>query len=282
MAVERGPRWAGQFRLRPDAIGDLHLAGRIIRTRFEDGAQQQPCTTTLTGAWPATATLDSAERPLIDDLDDEVIYHRVFDAPHSQWTGNGAAGILAWASEIPPSLASPPPRPRTASSLPKLLRSNRCTAPPALGVTAPPSVIPSPTYPITTTPRQQSTFCSSLSLESLGKQSLLSALSESSLATPASTLPLGVPPTTKPSFFGTLATHVRSWVASSSPLVASSPVASPDLPHISSTVAKQHEPQPKFVLLAQRHIDGPETAWRLQTTILVAEPRSRGRNPSRT
>ncbi|KAG6897108.1 hypothetical protein C0992_004040 [Termitomyces sp. T32_za158] len=230
---------------------------------------------------------DAVEQFLLDDLDDEAIRHRAFDAPHAQWSGNGPAGIAAWAAEIhsltpvsPPcssySSKSPPP---DQSRLPKLLRSYRSPAPPALGVTHPITALPSPACPIST-PRQQSTFCSSLSLESLGKQSLLSALTDSSLATPASALPLGVP-WTKPSFFDTLATHVRSWVAPSS-LVASSPAVSRDHPHLSLTAAKQHETQPKFTLLAQRFFDGPDTAWRFQTTILVAEPRTRGRSPART
>lgn len=230
---------------------------------------------------------DAVEQPLVDDLDDEVIYHRAFDAPHAQWSGNGTAGILAWAAEIP-SLSPPlPPRPRSPdkspserSRLPKLLRSYRRSAPPALGVTLPTTIPHSPAYPIAT-PRQQSTFRSSLSLESLGKQSLLSALTDSSLTTPVSTLPLGVP-WTKPSFFGTLATHVRSWVAPS-PLVASSPVITCDHPHLSPTAGKQHgTQQPKFTLFTQRLLDGSDTAWRLQTTILVAEPRSEGRKPACT
>ncbi|KAG6890296.1 hypothetical protein C0995_009502 [Termitomyces sp. Mi166 len=275
---------SGPFRLRPDPIGDLHLGGSIIRTRGQVEALTAP-QHDGSGPYCSFECRDSVEQPLLDELDDEVIYHRVFDAPHSMWTGNGAAGIIAWASEIPPSSPPSPPRSPSVSKapsarLPKLLRSHCRPAPPALSVTAPPTILPSSTDPIIT-PRQQSAFCSSLSLESLGKQSLLSALTESSLATPASTLPLGVPPT-KPSFLDTLATHVRSWVTPSSPLVALSPVASRDCPSLSPTAAKPHGPRPKFTLLAQRHLDGPETAWRLQTTILVAEPRSRGRNPSRT
>ncbi|KAG6868789.1 hypothetical protein C0993_010419 [Termitomyces sp. T159_Od127] len=222
---------------------------------------------------------DDAEQVLVDDLDDDAIYRRAFHAPHARWSGNGPAGIAAWAADIPPLTRSRSSSPERSRRLPKLLRSHRRPAPPALGVTLPTTVLPSPAYPIST-PRPQSTFCSSLSLESLGKQSLLSVLTESSLATPTSTFPLGVP-STKPSFFGTLATHVRSWVAPS-PLVASSPVVYRDHPHLSPIAAKQHETQPKLTLFAQRPFDGPDTVWKLQTTILVAEPRSRGRNPART
>ncbi|KAG6819972.1 hypothetical protein H0H93_006875 [Arthromyces matolae] len=178
----------------------------------------------------------------------------------SHWSGNDPAGIHAWAADIPPGSSSwpssscsssPPSSSRSVSKtpspkpsrtrLPKLLRSYHLPGPPALGFTAPTPMLPSPTNPITTA-RQSSTFSSSVSLESLGsKHSLLSAPTDSSLATPASTFPLGVPPP-KPSFFGTLATHVRSWVAPSAMAIPSSPPLSGDCHDIALTKDCIHSP----------------------------------------
>ncbi|KAG6855950.1 hypothetical protein H0H87_009116 [Tephrocybe sp. NHM501043] len=201
--------------------------------------------------------------------DDDVIIH------HVRWTGNDTAGILAWAADIeptspalpappvPPS-ASPSRTPSQALHIPKLMLLGRRPAPPALSVTAPSTVVPPPSKPLNTA-LTRTEVCSSLSLQSLGKNSIASAPTDSSLATPPN-LP-SFP--AKQSLLGSLATHVRSWVA---PSPLDHDFHTKHLDHFTVLATSHHPP----------HSDSP---WRISSTILVAQPRPpRGRSlrPSRT
>ncbi|KAF8074768.1 hypothetical protein FPV67DRAFT_1445796 [Lyophyllum atratum] len=240
-----------------------------------------------------------------DEFDEEIIYHQVDDVqPHAQWTGNGSAGILAWAAEIPPSSpcasstasssrsCSKTPSPSASTSrLPKLLRPNQRPAPPALSISTPRPVVPPPTRPILT--QQYSAFPSRLSLdaESMGKTSLLSGATDSSLATPASTLAMPIASTRpKPSILCAITTHVRSWVAPNFPVIAS-PSSPSHLKHqITPLTARQGEPQ-KFTVVAHTRpspaldisyssFDDAAPTWKLSTTGLD-HSRARGRKLSR-
>ncbi|GLB43448.1 hypothetical protein LshimejAT787_1303490 [Lyophyllum shimeji] len=240
-----------------------------------------------------------------EEFDDEVIYHQVDDTQvHAQWTGNGAAGILAWAAEIPPasppsagssrSCSRTPSRATSISRLPKLLRPHRRLAPPALCVSTPQPVVPPPTRPILT--QQYAAFCSRVSLdaESMGKTSIFSGATESSLATPASTLAVPIAsPRSKSSILGAITTHVRSWVAQTSPAIASP--SSPTQPknRISPATAMANEPH-KFTIVAHTQssfapdlsyssLDDADLKWRFSTAGPPARerPRARGRKLSR-
>ncbi|KAG5645733.1 hypothetical protein DXG03_005429 [Asterophora parasitica] len=142
-----------------------------------------------------------------DDDDDDVLFHQITDVRDVP----AYAGILAWASSIPPS--SPPdhaPTPSTSRSssksrrsrLPKLMRPHQRAATPAMSMTVPRTVLPSsPTRPILT-PQQHHFFSEASPGPSTATASLVSAPTESSLATPASTLALG-----------RIGTLVRDWVS---------------------------------------------------------------------
>ncbi|KAG6812827.1 hypothetical protein H0H92_016096 [Tricholoma furcatifolium] len=174
--------------------------------------------------------------------DDQVIYHHVAHAR--------TADIIAWAAHIPPTTTD-----QSQHRLPKLLRPHRRPAPPALSVSIPPFAAPSPSRPISTHPHKYSACSSSISLASTSEHSLLSAPTESSLATPTSTLPLPIP-SHKSSLLGAFASHVRSWVAPS--------------PVSSLLVSQAFDPQ-----------QISESNWKV-SAILVDPPRPRGRKTSRT
>ncbi|KAF8885032.1 hypothetical protein BD779DRAFT_748825 [Infundibulicybe gibba] len=131
---------------------------------------------------------------------------------HPAWVGSkDPAGIIAWAAHIPPG----PPRtmnPPTHSPL---------------------SSPQSSSTPKDHRPRWQ--HIAALSIEtagSIGKTSLLSALTDSPIATPVSARPVPVPQP-RPSVFTTLATHVRSWVSPSlPPLNSSRHINSPSWPRL--------------------------------------------------
>ncbi|RDB20817.1 hypothetical protein Hypma_011959 [Hypsizygus marmoreus] len=235
-----------------------------------------------------------------DSDDDEVIYHHVDDAMvHAHWRGNGAAGILAWAAEIPActpsgsiyahSSSSKTTSPSASTSrLPKLLRPNQRPAPPALCVSTPRTTLPPPTRPIRTSPQRfyGSSANRSADAESDGKTSLLSGATESSLATPASShvVPI-IPSKDRPSVLGAIAGHVRSWVTPTSPLVASPSSQTHYKQRITAASVIQDEPH-KFTIVAHTHrspafypsessFDDEVAAWKVSSTILVDAPRAK-------
>ncbi|KAF9457194.1 hypothetical protein BDZ94DRAFT_1314435 [Collybia nuda] len=252
-------------------------------------------------AGPSTYPLVSPSRIIFqsedeEEDDDDVIYHRVDDVePKSQWTGNGSAGILAWASEIPSTPSTGTSTPITDSCAPSPFSSKAPSR--SASSTFPSTALPSPSRPILT-PQQHLTSHSLLRSPesvSMGKTSLLSGATESSLATPASAHAIRmVAKGERPSFLGSIANHVRSWVAPS-PLIAS-PASSHPKQRI--TAALNSEPQ-KFTILAHSHHPATlniafssqasseaSAQWHLSSTILVdtptkPPPRSRGRKPSR-
>ena len=134
----------------------------------------------------------------------------------SRWTGNDYAGISAWAAEIPYGPPAEPSISSTSSSPshsvlrpPQLLSHHPRTIPPTLCTdTLRPT--PSPTPLHTPKPRhptmQQPPDVSRISLKS--------ALTESSLATPASSHPMPIS-IKRPLGLDGIYSHVRSWVTPS-------------------------------------------------------------------
>lgn len=136
----------------------------------------------------------------------------------SRWTGNDYAGISAWAAEIP---YGPPADPSTSSTTsspshsvlrpPQLLSRHPRITPPAL-CTDTLRATPPPT-PLRTSksrrPTMQLPDVSRISLKSK------SALTESSLATPASSHPMPISRTKRPLGLDGIYSHVRSWVTPS-------------------------------------------------------------------
>lgn len=130
----------------------------------------------------------------------------------SRWTGNDSAGISAWAAEIP---YGPPADPSSSSSPshsvhrpPQLLSRHPRIIPPALCTdtlrATPPSTplhTPKLRYPTVQPP-------------DISRISLKSALTESSLATPASSHPMPIS-IQRPLGLDGICTHVRPWVTPS-------------------------------------------------------------------
>ena len=174
--------------------------------------------------------------PVYKGHDTDIIYHSIDVAPvHSRWSGKGPAGIRAWAADIehgsmadlsrPPSPRPPKPRsPRPSTSrLPALMHRKQRPAPPALSISTIRPSLPSPSHPIRTPPQLRPAEFLNHSQDSIGKASLASGATESTLATPASSS-LSVPVTPhhqKSSVFAALATHVCSWVAPTPAALAS-------------------------------------------------------------
>jgi hypothetical protein len=156
-------------------------------------------------------------------------------------TIKGPAGIAAWAADIPlgapagapaspiaitptrirsPLVRSPKSNSPASPTLrpPVLLLPHHRPTPPTLCMSTPHTTLPYPSLPVLT-PQQHVTLAAlgpadSVS-PSMGKTSLLSARTESLVATPSSPLALALPSSAKPSVLGALATHVRSWVSPS-------------------------------------------------------------------
>lgn len=125
-----------------------------------------------------------------------------------RWTGNDSAGISAWAADIP---YGPPAIPSSSSS-----PSHSVHRPPQL-LSRHPRIIPPSLCKNTSTPRAIPPLSTPKPLRLTvqpsdnGRTSLKSALTESSLATPASSHPIQ-----QPLGLGDIYSHVRSWVTPSS------------------------------------------------------------------
>ncbi|KAF8159754.1 hypothetical protein B0H34DRAFT_674060 [Crassisporium funariophilum] len=169
---------------------------------------------------------------IYSDEDDEenIIFHPIDEAPiePSRWTGNDSAGISAWAAEIP---AGAPAGAVSSSwddssSLyssssatyrpPNLLKPNRQAVPPSLCTAAPQTPSPPPLSTPMVTPKRHNYSTDSVLYSagnvSMGQTSLRSAATESSLATPASSHPMPISGSRKPSNLGFILSHVQSWV----------------------------------------------------------------------
>jgi hypothetical protein len=165
--------------------------------------------------------------------DDDVIFHPVDSAEPttSRWLGSDAAGISAWAADIP---SGAPPlgdiqspddqssfysfsRSTYRPSPPNLLKNPRRIVPPSLSMTTPTTAPPTPSTPMVTPKRQQSTTSIAPSPNaSMGQVSLNSAATESSLATPASSNPVPISCASRqPSVLDDMYIQVRSWASPS-------------------------------------------------------------------
>jgi hypothetical protein len=231
--------------------------------------------------------------PVRNDHDTDVIYHSI--APvHSRWSGTGPAAIRAWAADIESSSSSiahlsPPPSPRppkprshrpSTSRLPALMHRKQRPAPPALSISTVRPALPSPSRPIRTPPQLRPAEFLNQSQESIGKASLASGATESTLATPASSS-LSVPVTPhhqKSSVFAALASHVCSWVSPTPAALASASG------HVKKTTESQ---KTKFTVVARtRHSpaldiyasesddddDDQASVWHLSRTFVLDPP----------
>ncbi|CAA7269278.1 unnamed protein product [Cyclocybe aegerita] len=192
---------------------------------------------------PPRVYSDDDDDELSDSTDDDVILHEVEEISSGlRWTGNDNAGIQAWAAEIPfgapaGGCSSPIDDAYSISSMsstnyrpPQLLKSPRRVVPPTLCMTTPRPEPPPPSTPMLT-PRRQSSLVSVLrNSHETNRTSLISAPTDSSLATPASSHPVPVPIISqrKPSTIGEMYSQVRSWV-SPSPVVV---IPQPRQPHL--------------------------------------------------
>jgi len=205
----------------------------------------------------------------IDVDDDESVVSDIFFSDHaSRWLGNGSAGIEAWAREIP---AGPPAGPASTqcspsaseysfssnSYRPQLLTSSHRAVPPALCKPTPrPQPAPLSTPIVTPQPYQSANGMAQTNPDSIiSKISLKSALTESSIATPASTHPM--PISRKPSLIGDMYNHVRSWVSPSPAIFVPAQYQQqrhypPPLPTVEFTKYPTTHPDPSWM-------SGPET-----------------------
>ncbi|TFK39342.1 hypothetical protein BDQ12DRAFT_722224 [Crucibulum laeve] len=250
---------------------------------------------------------DSASFDNDDLYDDEIIYHQVDDAPRCQWNGNGYTGILAWASEIPTGVPAgadasslsdeiaPLSSPSTSSlgsityRAPQLLRPNR-PIPPTLCMSTPRPAPSSPSRPIVT-PQQHMAALSiahSGDTSSMGKTSLLSGATESSIATPASANPVPISASRRPSMLHSITSQVRSWVAPSSQIPSPSNVKQRILP---SSASKRPTDSQTFNVLARKVASSSPSSfdasddehppvWYMSSAIFVNAPKGASK-PSR-
>ncbi|KAF8801267.1 hypothetical protein BYT27DRAFT_7262078 [Phlegmacium glaucopus] len=169
-----------------------------------------------------------------DEDDDEIIIFHPVDAvtplldTTSRWTGNDSAGILAWAAEIPYG----PPADDSFSSFtlqsvyqpPQLLPPHHQIVPPSLCTNTPKRANPPPSSPLLVTPKPRhispDATIQPFDDPTTSRVSLKSALTDSSLATPASSHPT-------PLNLCGIYSHVRSWVIPSPSLVPLKRAASP-------------------------------------------------------
>jgi len=165
---------------------------------------------------------------IIGDEDDrDVIFHPIDSAEPttSRWLGSDSAGISAWAADIPS--GAPPPGDQDDSSSfysfsgstfrpspPNLLKNPRRTVHPSLSMTTPPVAPHTPSTPMITPKRQQST--TSIAPSANASMGQTSAATESSLATPASSNPVPIScASRKPSVLDNMYIQVRSWASPS-------------------------------------------------------------------
>jgi hypothetical protein len=148
---------------------------------------------------------------LLDQDDDNFMFHPVVDTSRCRWLDNDFAGISAWAAEVPYGLPADLSTSYTTSfshSLfrpPELLSFHPRITPPALCTDTLQATPPAPLHP--RHPTMQPPDVSRISLKS--------ALTESSLATPASSHPMPIS-TIKPSLgLDGIYSNVRSWVTPS-------------------------------------------------------------------
>jgi len=187
---------------------------------------------------------------------DDVIFHPIDSAePTSRWFGSDSAGISAWAADIPS--GAPPGDVQSLDDQssfysfsnstyrplpPNLLKNPPRIVPPSLSMTTPPVAAPVPSTPVLTPRRQQSaTSIAPSANTSMGQTSLTSAVTESSLATPASSNPVPIACVSqKPSVLEDMYVQVRSWV---SPLPV--PIASTQRPQPQVTPTDLPKATPK-------------------------------------
>lgn len=213
--------------------------------------------------------------------------------------GNGPAGIMAWAAEIPTStssgartpcserssISSTPSKSLSSSSSsafrpPKLLRSHHRPVPPTLCMTTPCHTLPSPSSrPILTSQQHFASLSLAYSSDaySTGKTTALSGATDSSLATPSSDQCISVSslkrPSKQPSILYTIATHVRSWVSVAPPPPASLPSfqSQQSVSECSDTqkftIVAHTLPSPDFPFSPREGSIAP--VWHLSSTIIV-------------
>ena len=149
---------------------------------------------------------------LLDQDDDNFMFHPVHASSSCRWLGNDYAGISAWAAQVPYGLPADLSTSSFSHSVfrpPELLSCHPRITPPALctdtlQATPPPAPLhnSNPRHPTMQPP-------------DVSRISLKSALTESSLATPASSHPMPIS-TIKPSLgLDGIYSHVRSWVTPS-------------------------------------------------------------------
>ncbi|KAF8998599.1 hypothetical protein BDQ17DRAFT_1328809 [Cyathus striatus] len=249
-----------------------------------------------------------------EDDEDEVIYHSIHDAPSTS-DDDDDAGINAWRSAVAPGPPAGPPSTEDLPSLysasasttsllssasrthraPKLLRPTR-PIPPTLCMSKPQPAPVSSSRSITTPQQQMAALTHSAEAGSLGKHSVYSGVTESSLATPASvrSIPISAP-SRKPSVLGTIASQVRSWVTPS-PLVPPSPLQQQQLQRKLPLVsANRRVESPRFTLIAHAHNssafrvasssessldisedDSEPISWWIESNVLVHSPATKG------
>ncbi|KAF8661262.1 hypothetical protein AX16_001365 [Volvariella volvacea WC 439] len=197
------------------------------------------------------------------DEDEHLVVEAAAKAP---WVGNGTEGIRAWAETVP--LGAPvdddtTPNGTPSSALcrpPRLLIPQR-PVPPSLCMSTPQPAKPQPSQPILTPQQQYATLSMNQSVDavsSMGKISLHSAASESTLATPISSHSVPI----SSSVLGNIASRMASWVAPSVHL-------GPDSPHF------QRSPRvPKEELPASDEFCKDKNAplWWASSTTIVESP----------
>jgi hypothetical protein len=154
---------------------------------------------------------------------------------------------------------------------------------------------------ITTPQQQMAALTHSADVGSLGKHSVYSLMTESSLATPASirSAPISAPPR-KPSVLGTIASQVRSWVTPS-PLALPSPYQQQQQRKLPLVSANRRVDSQRFTLVAHAHnssafrvasssessLDNSEDdseppSWWVESSVLVHSPAIKGASAKHT
>jgi hypothetical protein len=198
--------------------------------------------------------------------------HDYFHVPsHSNY-------ITAWAADIPSNSPTSLPNPSSSSFLPPNLLH---PVPPTLSITTPRPPASPPSLPISTSTTTAALSISPFDdLDTFPQSSLLSAATDSSLATPASAHP--VPFSSfkhntgdRPSIFGTLATHVRSWVSPSTPIPPSLPrhrISAPTDSRNHNALPRPQSPHMNLTFSSPSPADDNAPVWHLSSTILVDKP----------
>ena len=180
----------------------------------------------------------------------------------SRWSGNDSAGISAWAADIPYG----PPADSSVSSLTsnniyrpsKLISRHHRIVPPTLCTNTPQAIppLPPPSSPLRTPkpkpyhPNAQHSDTSRISLKS--------AVTESSLATPASSHSMLISTSPHPLSIGGIYSHVRSWVMPpTTSLVPCKRATSPAKLKSLKVTAPAHSPR----VLPVKVVSPPDTSY---------------------